>query len=71
LKQPTLSDRSALHRAYGGSLNYISWKLGDKVAADLKAIYTASTVEDAALRLDEFETQHHQFLGGVGLTALF
>lgn len=37
------------------SLNYVSWKLRDKVAADLKAIYTASTVEEAQQRLDEFE----------------
>ena len=37
------------------SLNYVSWKLRDKVAADLKAIYTALTVEEAQQRLEEFE----------------
>ncbi|HEX5363552.1 MAG TPA: IS256 family transposase [Gallionella sp.] len=37
------------------SLNYVSWKLRPEVAADLKAIYSAATVEDAELRLAEFE----------------
>lgn len=37
------------------SLNYVSWKLRKEVAADLRAIYTAATVEEAAQRLDEFE----------------
>jgi putative transposase len=37
-----------------GSLNYVSWKQRKQVAADLKPIYQASTVEDAELRLDEF-----------------
>jgi putative transposase len=37
-----------------GSLNYVSWKQRKEVAADLKPIYQASTVEDAERRLDEF-----------------
>ncbi len=37
------------------SLNYVSWKLREEVAADLKAIYSAATVEDAELRLAEFD----------------
>ena len=37
-----------------GSLYYVSWKQRKAVAADLKPIYQASTVEEAAQRLDEF-----------------
>jgi putative transposase len=37
-----------------GSLNYVTWKQRKTVAADLKPIYQASTVEQAELRLDEF-----------------
>lgn len=37
------------------SLNYVTWKLRDKVATDLKAIYQSATVEDAANNLDKFE----------------
>ena len=37
------------------SLNYVSWKLRKAVAADLKAVYSASTVDEAAIRLNEFE----------------
>lgn len=37
------------------SLNYVSWKLRQEVAADLKVIYSAATVEDAELRLAEFD----------------
>ena len=39
------------------SLNYVSWKLRKAVAADLRAIYTAATVEEAEIRLDEFEAK--------------
>ena len=39
------------------SLNYVSWKDRSAVAADLKHIYTSATVEEAELRLAEFETQ--------------
>ena len=37
------------------SLNYVSWKLRKTVAANLRTIYTAATVEEAEIRLDEFE----------------
>ena len=39
------------------SLNYVSWKLRKEVAADLRTIYTAATVEEAEQRLDEFEAK--------------
>jgi len=39
------------------SLNYVSWKLRKVVAADLRTIYTAATVEEAEIRLDEFEAK--------------
>ena len=39
------------------SLNYASWKQRRAVAADLKPIYQASTVEEAELRLDEFSAK--------------
>lgn len=37
-----------------GSLNYVSWKQRKEVAADLKPIYRANTVEEAGQRLDDF-----------------
>ena len=37
------------------SLNYVSWKLRKEVALDLRAIYTAATVEEAEQRLAEFD----------------
>lgn len=37
-----------------GSLNYVSWKQRKAVAADLRPIYQAATVEAAEQRLDEF-----------------
>ncbi len=36
------------------SLNYVSWKQRKAVAADLKCIYRASTVEDAYFKLEAF-----------------
>ena len=39
------------------SLNYVSWKRRVEVAADLKRIYTSATVEEAELRLGEFEAK--------------
>ena len=39
------------------SLNYVSWKLRKEVAADLRAIYTAPTVEEAGRELDAFEAR--------------
>ena len=37
------------------SLNYVSWKMRKEVAADLRAIYAAATVEEAELQMDTFE----------------
>ena len=37
------------------SLNYVSWKLRKVVAADLKTIYAAATVDEAKIRLQEFD----------------
>lgn len=37
------------------SLNYVSWKLRKEIAAGLRTLYTAATVEEAEQRLDEFE----------------
>jgi putative transposase len=39
------------------SLNYVSWKQRKEVAADLKAIYQASTVQQAETNLAAFETK--------------
>ena len=39
------------------SLNYVSWKLRAEVAADLRTIYVAATVEEAERCLDEFEAK--------------
>ena len=39
------------------SLNYVSWKLRKEVAADLRTIYTAATVDEAAQWLNEFEVK--------------
>jgi putative transposase len=39
------------------SLNYVRWKLRKEIAADLRTIYTAATVEEAEQRLDEFEAK--------------
>lgn len=39
------------------SLNYVSWKLRKEIAADLRTVYTAATVEEAGQRLDEFEAK--------------
>ena len=37
------------------SLNYVSWKQRKEVVADLKAIYSAPTVEEAEYHLEQFE----------------
>ncbi len=39
------------------SLNYVSWKRRKEVAADLRRIYTAATVQEAELMLGEFEAK--------------
>jgi putative transposase len=37
------------------SLNYVSWKLRKEIAADLRTIYAAATVDEAEHNLGEFE----------------
>ena len=37
------------------SLNYVSWKRRKEIAAELKTVYAASTVDEAHIRLGEFE----------------
>ena len=39
------------------SLNYVSWKMRKAVAADLRSIYAATTLEAARAALDAFEQQ--------------
>lgn len=39
------------------SLNYVSWKQRKEVAADLKNIYQAPTVEEAGFQLEQFEAK--------------
>ena len=39
------------------SLNFVSWKLRKTVAVDLRTIYMAATVEEAEVRLTEFDTK--------------
>ena len=39
------------------SLNFVSWKCRKTVAADLRTIYTAATVEEADMRLAEFDAK--------------
>lgn len=39
------------------SLNYVSWKLRKEIAADLKTVYAAATVDEAAIRLNEFDAK--------------
>lgn len=43
------------------SLNYVTWKLRDRVAADLKSIYQSATAEEAASNLDIFEEKWGSF----------
>lgn len=44
-----------------GSLKYATWKDYKKVAADLKPIYQAATVDQAEQRLSEFESKWTQY----------
>ena len=37
------------------NLNYVSRKMRKEVAADLRAVYAAATLEAARVALDEFE----------------
>ena len=47
------------------SLNYVSWKQRKEVAADLRRIYTAATVEEAGLELDAFAGKWDQQMPSV------
>ena len=51
---PQTSVQLCLVHQVRGSLNYVSWKQRKEVAADLKPIYQAATVEQAEQRLDDF-----------------
>lgn len=42
------------------SLNYVSWKMRKAVAADLRTVYSASTADEALVRLEEFADQWGQ-----------
>ncbi len=48
------------------SLNYVSWKMRKAVAADLRAIYAAATVDDAQIRLQAFEDKWGQDYPTIG-----
>lgn len=50
------------------SLNFVSWKMQKEVAADLKRIYSAATVEEAELMLSEFETRWGKDYPSIGLS---
>jgi putative transposase len=39
------------------SLNYVRWKTRKAVAADLRSVYAATTLEAGRAALDEFEQQ--------------
>jgi putative transposase len=48
------------------SLAYVNWKERKQVAADLKLIYRAATVEEAEQRLTEFETRWDAQYAAIG-----
>ena len=48
------------------SLNYVGWKLRKVVAADLKRIYQSATVEEAEIRLTEFEQKWDEAYPTIG-----
>ncbi len=48
------------------SLNYVSWKQRKEVAADLKTIYQAPTVEEAEFQLDQFEEKWNDSHPAIG-----
>jgi len=50
------------------SLNFVPWKMQKEVAADLKLIYTASTVELAEQMLTEFEKKWDKDYQSIGLS---
>ena len=48
------------------SLNYVGWKLRKEVAADLRAIYTVATVEEAEQQLTAFEAKWGEDYPSIG-----
>ena len=50
------------------SLNFVPWKMQKEVAADLKLIYTSSTVELAEQRLTDFEQKWDKDYQSIGLS---
>ncbi len=50
------------------SLNFVSWKIHMEVAADLKRIYSAATVEEAELMLSELKTRWGKDYQSIGLS---
>jgi transposase-like protein len=50
------------------SLNFVPWKMQKEVAADLKLIYTSSTVELAEQRLTDFEKKWDKDYQSIGLS---
>lgn len=48
------------------SLNYVGWKLRKEVAADLRAIYTAATVDEAERQLTAFEEKWDKDYPAIG-----
>jgi len=48
------------------NLNHVSWKLRKEVAADLRAIYTAATVEEAEQHLTAFEAKWGEDYPSIG-----
>lgn len=48
------------------SLNYVSWKLRKDVATDLRAIYTAATVDEAERQLTAFEEKWDKGYPAIG-----
>jgi putative transposase len=48
------------------SLNFVGWKERKQVAADLRRIYTATTVEQAEIALGEFEQKWDEKFASIG-----
>ena len=50
------------------SLNFVPWKVQKEVAADLKCVYSAATVDEAELMLTQFETKWSKDYQSIGLS---
>ena len=57
---------SLLLQTVRNSLNYVNWKERKTVAADLKLVYRAATVEEAEQRLSEFEQRWDPKYSSIG-----